>query len=51
MKNPLKIPIPDFERKVERLKQKRAKLDKCIMEYEAEIAKRKALPDEIPEGA
>lgn len=47
MKNPLKIPIPIFERKVEQLKQKRAKLDKYIADYEAEIAQRKALPDEV----
>jgi hypothetical protein len=43
--NPLKQPIPEFEREIKRLKQKRARLDRYISNFEKEVERRKALPD------
>ena len=47
VKNPEKMPIPQLERYLAHLKRQRTKLDKYIKEYEADIDRRKALPDII----
>jgi hypothetical protein len=48
--NPQKLPIPQLEVELARLKRKKAHLDKYIADFEAYIERRKALPDEIPKG-
>ena len=43
--NPQKLPLPQLERELVRLKRVRAKLDREINDWETDIERRKALPD------